>query len=332
MVEGLHEIIAEFHSINHAQNVTRGMKLNAEKGLYNGGIVPLGYYIDKEQHFQIDGQQAQTVNAIFEMYVKGSTMKGIIQHLNRLQVKTSRGNEFNKNSIRRILMNKRYIGHYIFKDYDVPDSLPRIVSDELFNKAQSKLEKNKKTPARAKAKATYLLTTKLFCGTCNSVMVGVSGTGKMGKPYFYYACTKRENKACKRKGIRKEHLERMVVSETKKLLTNKNINIIAKEIVALCKKENNTPVVQRLKRLIKENENATKNLIKALELGEAADIITKTLVQKKAERDELEKQLVQENIKYPKLTLDQVTSFLNQFKNGSINDDIYRALLIDLFV
>ena len=31
LIEGMHEIIAEFYSINHAQNVTRGMKLNAEK-------------------------------------------------------------------------------------------------------------------------------------------------------------------------------------------------------------------------------------------------------------------------------------------------------------
>ncbi len=38
------------------------------------------------------------------------------------------------------------------------------------------MKKNKKAPARHKAEDDYLLTTKLFCGTCKAMMVGESGT------------------------------------------------------------------------------------------------------------------------------------------------------------
>lgn len=61
--------------------------------------------------------------------------------------------------------------------------MPRIISDELFNKVAEIMNKNKKAPARARAKVEYLLTTKLFCGHCKEMMTGFSGTGKMGKVY-----------------------------------------------------------------------------------------------------------------------------------------------------
>ena len=332
LMEGMLESMAEYYSAELSQKINRGMILNAEKCLFNGGIIPLGYYIDDEKRFQIKDDEAQTVQTIFNMYVKGSTMKEIIEHLNSLHIKTSRGNDFNKSSIRKILTNKRYIGHYIFKDYDVPDRIPRIVSDEIFNKAQKILAMNKKAPARAKAKEAYLLTTKLFCGLCDSPMTGISGTSATGKTYFYYTCNKSKNEKCRKKSVSKDYLENLVVSETKKLLTIEKINLIAKEIVELCKRESNTPTIQRLQRLIKENEKATNNLIKALEQGKAVDVIVDSIEKKKIELEDLKKQLVQENIKYPNLTLSEVKFFFNQFKNGDIQDIKYRESLINIFV
>ena len=35
------------------------------------------------------------------------------------------------------------------------------------------MNKNKKAPARARAKVEYLLTTKLFCGHCKEMMTGL---------------------------------------------------------------------------------------------------------------------------------------------------------------
>ena len=43
VMEGVLESMAEYYSAELSQKVNRNMLLNAEKGLYNGGFVPLGY-------------------------------------------------------------------------------------------------------------------------------------------------------------------------------------------------------------------------------------------------------------------------------------------------
>ena len=45
-----------------------------------------------------------------------------------------------------------------------PNGMPRILEDELFERVQHILDRNKKAPARTRGRDEYLLTTKLFCG------------------------------------------------------------------------------------------------------------------------------------------------------------------------
>ena len=52
--------------------------------------------------------------------------------------------------------------------------MPRIIDDELFERVQRTLDRNKKAPARKRGKDEYLLTTKLFCGYCKEMMIGLS--------------------------------------------------------------------------------------------------------------------------------------------------------------
>ena len=154
------------------------------------------------------------------------------------------------------------------------------------------MNKKKKAPARAKAHESYILSTKLFCGYCKSAMTGVSGKGKMGKKYFYYQCvTNRKDKSCKKGTVNKSYIEELVITETRKLLTRDNIDKIASEVVLLCEQERNTDNLKRLKRLLKENERATENLLKALESGQLIDILAERISQKKKEHDDLERQI-----------------------------------------
>ena len=48
------------------------------------------------------------------------------------------------------------------------------------------MDKNKRAPACGKADEEYLLTTKLFCGTCGALMFGESGTSATGRTCYYY--------------------------------------------------------------------------------------------------------------------------------------------------
>lgn len=332
LMEAVLEGMAEYYSVELAQKIKRGMDINAEKCLSTGGNVALGFKTENKR-IVVDPLTAPIVVKIFEMYVTGSTMADIIRYLNANQIKTSYGNAFNKNSINRILRNKRYIGTYTYRGNEVPDGLPRIVDEDLFWEAQRIMEKNKKAPARAKAKVDYLLTTKLFCGHCNAAMTGISGTSKTERKYHYYQCvTNRRDKSCDKKTVGKEYIEDLVVSKLRDFLTPDNINMIAKEVVDLCERESRNGNAKQLQKLIHENEKATENLLKALESGQAVDIIAERITQKKKEHDELSRQLLLETSKYHVPSMKDIRFFLNQFRKGDINDLKYRRALVDMLV
>ena len=101
----------------------------------------------------------------------------------------------------------------------MPDSIPAIVDKDLFEEVQQKIKKNSRAPARHKAEDDYLLTTKLFCGMCGAMMFGECGTGRNKVVHHYYKCaTAKRFKTCKKKTVRKEWLEDLVVAETMKLI------------------------------------------------------------------------------------------------------------------
>ena len=66
------------------------------------------------------------------------------------------------NTVRRILSNRKYIGEYKFKDIVIPNGVPAIVEQDVFDKVQRRLEQNRKAPARHKAEDDYLLTHTSF--------------------------------------------------------------------------------------------------------------------------------------------------------------------------
>ncbi len=207
LVEGILESMAEYYSAELSQKIHRGMSLNAQKCLSNGSNPGLGFKVAPDHTFYVDEDEAVIVREIFERYGKGETVADIIKDLNARQIKTSLGRDFNKNSLHRLLRNKRYIGTYLYKDEETPGGMPRIVSDEVFKRVQNILDKNKAAPARSRGKEEYLLTTKLFCGYCHEMMTGYGGTGKSGKAYHYYACKNAKKHLCQKKVVDKKRIE-----------------------------------------------------------------------------------------------------------------------------
>ena len=333
LMESVLEGMAEYFSAELSQKVKRGMSLTAEKCEFTGSGVPLGYkIIDKK--FAINEDEAPVVKRIFEMYIAGNTMAEIIRYLNENGVKTSKGNSFHKGSIRLILTNRKYLGIYIYNGIETPGGIPQIIDDITFEQAQMLLEKNKKAPARAKSvEENYLLTTRLFCGHCNCAMTGMSGKSSTGKIHQYYSCvTQRRHGDCNKKSVQKTYIEDLVVEKVLSILNDSYIDTIAQKIADLSAKESNTDTVKRLKKLIKENDEATANLIKAIESGKAVDVLSAQIEKRQAERADLETQLAKEKMIRPILTFEEVKFFFEKFKNGDANDHAFRAALIDTFV
>lgn len=150
-------------------------------------------YIGKTDHkYEIDETTAPTVRRIFKEYAEGIPLQKICNSLNKSGIKTTRGNSFTVNALRHILTHPAYIGEYKFGHVLIPDGMPRIIDDEIFQTAQERLKANQRGGKGALKKLhpetaieDYWLSGKLYCGLCGGTLQGMSGTSKAGKLYHY---------------------------------------------------------------------------------------------------------------------------------------------------
>lgn len=227
------EAFAEMYSDDLSQKVKRGIKESILKGNFIGGHVPYGYkVIDKKVY--IDEDEAEILRKVFQDYADGKSQKDIIQDLNRRYIKTKNGTEWKKNSLQNIFANKKYIGEYTSKQGIVNNDLyPQIIEKELFLKVQEICKKNKHYAGGSRAKESYVLSGKTFCGYCGAKMVGTGGTSKTGERHNYYACSKRwKGGKCEKKAEDKKKLENFIAQCTLEHVLNKRIiKGIAEELI-----------------------------------------------------------------------------------------------------
>ena len=331
LLESVLEGMAEYYSAELAEKVVRGMKENTLKGLHNGGQVTFGYKINEERRFERDEVNAPIVNEIFNMYADGKTVKQIVNYLDSKQIRTSRGGKININAVQRILSNRRYIGEYKFRDIVVSDCIPPLVSKGLFDRVQEKLVKNKKAPATRKAEDEYLLTLKLFCGKCGAHMVGESGMGT-SRVYRYYKCanTKKVH-TCDKKPVRKEWIEDLAVKKATDILNDeKMISYLIDRIYILQGEEN--PRIPNLKAQLEDTQKRIANIMDAIEQGIITENTKSRLTQLESKQKELEIAILQEKIKKPFLTKEQIRFGIEKFRKLDISTQEGRQRLIDGFI
>lgn len=260
-------------------------------------------------------------------------VKEIIDFLNKNGYKNSRNREFNKNSLQHLFNNKKYIGTNTYGKEEFPNAVPAIIDIDTFNKVQTVKEKYKHAPGIRKASEPYLLTGKIFCGHCKSPMIGMSGNSKSSTTYRYYRCNKSNDRSCKKKAIAKDYIEDIVVRKCKALLTDKNIDKIAKKIYDTCQQENNSNiVVKNLEKRKRQIKNKMENLMVALENGQHIEMISDRITQNEKELEEIQNQYLVEMAKIFRLSEKEIKFFLTRLKNGDILDNSYRKVLVDTFV
>ena len=245
--------------------------------------------------------------------------------------KTSKGARFGKSSFSKIFRNERYIGVYQFHDYRAEDVIPAIIDKKTFDQVQARLKTNGKAPGRNKAQVIYLLTGKLYCGHCGSHMNASSNTSG----YYYYQCYGKKNlhKDCSKKNLRKDFIEGIVVRDAMSLLTDENIDEIATIAVRTNNREvESTTNIPALRDRLHETRVSLTNLTKAIESGLAPEALVKRMVELEKEQKVIEAELKNEEKDVVHLEKAQVVYWLEQFKQGDIDDDDFRRLLIDLFV
>lgn len=332
ILESMLEGYAEYYSAELSEKIHRGQQENALKGLSNGGKVAFGFVLGDDRKLQIDPLTAPIVLETFTRYAEGETVREIVDSFNERGLKTGKGKPFSMNSFNRILKNRKYIGEYRYRDVVITDAIPAIVPDELFERVQMRMEKNKKAPASSKADVDYLLTTKLICGDCEKFMVGESGKSHTGKMHYYYKCgTAKRSKGCKRKALRKAWIERIVVLWTvDRVLRDEEIEKMVDQLVALQDKEDT--LLPSLHAQLAEVDKGIENLVDAIQQGMLTKSTKNRLDDLEAQKEDLEISVVKAELQNPKYSREQVSLFIKQFKHGDADDVDYQRKIIDIFV
>lgn len=332
ILESVLEGFAEYYSVELSEKVIRGMTENALKCQYNGGLVPIGYKIDENKHYQIDELTAPFVAQAFQMYCDGKQIKEIVEFLNEHNVKSSYNKNVTKTTVSAMLQNRKYIGEYKYRDVVIPNGVPAIISEELFSMAQDRLERNRRAPSSYKSDDRYILTTKLFCAECGSPMVGESARGRHDKQYYYYKCSNaKKHNGCTRQALRKADIEKKVIDKIVDVMFDaETINNIADRVLEWQEKTDTTMPI--LERELAEVEKSLGNVMAAIEQG----IITPTTKNRMAELEEQKKEIeikiAKEQINTQMLTKDQIVFWLTKMTRLDLAQDSNKQRIVDTFV
>lgn len=334
ILESVLEGYAEYYSENLSRSVKRGLKENALQ-LKASGSMPLGYQRDETCHYAIEPMGAKIVREVFELYAQGLSAPEIVAHCNAHGYKTSRGKDFVKNSIPTILRNDKYIGTYRYMEVVQENVIPPIIDKNLWETVQSRLTHNFSCRAKNKAKEDFLLTPKLFCGHCGSLMTGETGTSHTGKIHRYYKCNCRKYKnGCNKQNEKKEPLEELIVKHTvDTVLTDENIELIATKTMGLIEKDfADTSYLTGLQINMKETNKKITNIMKAIEQGIITPTTKARLEELEQERDTLIAEISVEEMKKPSLSKERIMYWLTSFKDGSLKDENYKRHIVDTLI
>lgn len=324
----------EFYSKNLAREVMKGLKENAYNCKHTGGMLPLGYDVDKNKNYILNRKESEAVKLIYGMYIVGYGYSDIINELNSNGYKTKLGRQFGKNSLYEILKNEKYTGTFIYnksasrnikgtfnrhsykneKDIiKIENGIPKIIEKEIFQEVQKKMELNKRKTAQYKAKVTYLLSGLLECGECKGAMTGETRRYR-DKEYSYYVCARQKrDKTCNMKPIRKELLESAVINNiNKKIFDPDSVHNICERIY---ESYQNSDVDEKTKELDKEVYSIDfkiGNLCKAIENGLDYEEATKRINTLKEEKNDLQYKIIELN-SVPNAEKKTVDQMVNEF-------------------
>lgn len=236
------------YSRDLSKKVRSASDIRRRRGEFIGAFCAYGYKKDPNDFHRliIDEEAAEIVKFIFEKYMETENFMKVAKELTGKNIltpfayKKAHGQNiiipqkqaspilWRTTTIKSILMNEVYLGHLIqgqrqiasyknkkfIRKYKsqwikVENTHEPIISQEIFDKVQQLICKNKRTPF-VRSPNKHLFAGKLFCGKCGAALsVGISETTDY--KYFYCRNAYLQKDFCSPKRIRNDKLEKAVL-------------------------------------------------------------------------------------------------------------------------
>lgn len=194
---------AQFERRQTSERVSANFEARAKRGLWNGGVLPIGYEPDPDKRgsLRIVEEEAKIVRAAFHALIVHGSVTHAAKWLNENNYPygyelrgggfRARHKHFTFDNLYRLLGNKAYTG---IRRYKTKDGWlegvavwPQIIDLKVFNEAQRILEAGQLQKTGRESRYPYLLSTRIFCDECKSPLVGKSAYSGTGAKVGYYA-------------------------------------------------------------------------------------------------------------------------------------------------
>ena len=191
---GFFSLMSDYERRKIKSRLSNGKKRRLENGEIFLGVSGIGYKkVGKK--LVVDNGEKDIIIDCFEKYLNTS-IKSYRDCINLMKRKygDNLDKRINEKSLSRILKDEKYKGIYNLKyeneEYKI--NIGRIISDDLFEKVNNKIDKNK-GKNRGNRKNNYLLDGKVYCSCCKKNMWVIGGNS-----YNYYKCQQKINNVRKK--------------------------------------------------------------------------------------------------------------------------------------
>lgn len=274
--------MAQQESANMSKRVKFGKDITAQKGRVPNLVFGYDKIPNERYTLKINEEEAKNVKEIFESYVyKGIGTTKIAWNLNDRGIRTKKTkSKWVQTSIVRMLKNPIYTGRVTNKKSEVTDfitgtrkELPeeewivverpemRIISDELFNRAQELLEQRSQEFKlnNKREKTEYVFSTLIYCKHCGYSFRRIKRKYKEDGPeYIRWVCSGRNsmgvNHCPNTTVIDEEELLNAIKIYLKSIIKNK------KDFMKAVEKE-----FEKITKLRENNERSEESLLKEIE-------------------------------------------------------------------
>ena len=142
---------------------------------------------------------------------------------------------------------------------------------------------------------------------------------------------KKKRTDCKKKPVRKQWLEDLVVNEVMKVvMDDQAIEAIESMVMDLQDRENTSlPLYEQQ---LREAETGIQNLLNAIQQGILTKSTKSRLEELEVAKEDLEIKIANEKIAKPRISPEFVTFWLHKFRKLDVRQQSHRKMLIDAFV